>query len=362
MHSEELMQWLRERELLSIAKAQSALLKCVLSDSLNVEHEGVMVVGDYGVRDKLCAPMLAAGYYIACKSLGLDTALLMQEVRGREQEASLTVRHMLKRLRKGNIVIFSMSNRLGKLKIPGGVRGLMKERKHKYLLTTGLVGLKTEQFYALAQAIKINYRKVSRACDRIKDELDWARQVRIVTLNGTNLKVDVTGHTAHLNAGYVKSRGEGGNIPAGEVYIAPTRDGVDGTLVIDGSSRNKDGTALITRPIRLTVNRGMVTRVEGGDEARMLRDSLDWIRNKVKQPSNATRIGELGIGVNPNAKVIGSTIVDEKAYGTAHVGIGGNSWFGGHVFSSLHFDQVFRNPVITVDGKELKMPRKSDLE
>jgi hypothetical protein len=362
MHSEELMGWLRKKDLMGIAKTQVPNLKNLITDSLNVKKEGLLIIGDYGQGRNLCAPILAAAYRMAGNSLGLNTCLIMQEVKTRSLDADNTVKNMLQRLKKGNTIILTLSNRLGRLGEMGRLREFVKTRGHKYLMTTGLIGLETERIYSLGESININYRKVSKLAERIKKELDWAREVRIVTLSGTNLKIDITGHNAMVNAGFVKGKGEGGNIPAGEVYIAPTKNGVEGEVVIDGSSRHKHGTTIIERPIKMTIKQGMITKIEGGEEARKLKDSLDWIKNKVKQPSNSTMIGELGIGINPRARIIGSTIVDEKAYGTAHLGIGGNYWFGGHVFSSLHLDQVFRNPIIVVDGKELKMPLKSELE
>ncbi|MFH1331798.1 MAG: aminopeptidase [archaeon] len=362
MHSDELIRWMRDKNLTSIAKTQVPQLKNVIINSLNIRREGVLIIGDYGQPGNLCAPILAAGYYMATQSLGLNTVLVMQGVKDRSTQADSSVKYLLEKLKKENAIILSLSNRLGKLGELGNIRGWIKKRKHKYLITTGLIGLRTEQTYALADSININYKKIAKVGEKIKQELDWAREIRIITLSGTNLKVDVTGHKALSNTGYVKEQGSGGNIPAGEVYIAPTKHGVDGQVVIDGSSRHKHGTMLINKPIKVTISRGMITKVEGGEEAKILQNSIDWIKNRVRQPSSASMIGELGIGINPRAKIIGATIVDEKAYGTAHLGIGGNYWFGGHVFSSLHLDQVFRNPIIMVDGKELKMPRRNELE
>lgn len=362
MDSEELMGWLREKNLREVAKTQVPHLKNVLMNSLNLKKEAVMIVGDYGHGNSLCAPTLAAGYYMACQSLGLDVAIVMQTVKSREHQADERVRFFLKRLKKDNAMVLTLSNRLGKLGDVGRLREFAKKKGHRYVSTSGLIGLNTEKIYSLTESININYRKIAKAAEKIKKELDWAREIRIMTISGTKIKIDVTGHNAMINSGYIRSKGEGENIPAGEVYIAPTRNGVEGEVVIDGSSRHKQGTTLINKPIKITIKQGMITNIEGGEEAKTLKDSIDWIKNKVKTPSNASMIGELGIGINPKAKIIGSTIVDEKAYGTAHIGIGGNYWFGGDVFSSLHLDQVFRNPIITIDGKELKMPRKSELD
>lgn len=67
------------------------------------------------------------------------------------------------------------------------------------------------------------------------------------------------------------------------------------------------------------------------------------------------RICELGIGLNPNASIIGAMIVDDKTLGTAHIGIGSNYWFGGNIYAIIHLDQVFKNPTIYFDGELLKI-------
>ena len=64
---------------------------------------------------------------------------------------------------------------------------------------------------------------------------------------------------------------------------------------------------------------------------------------------------ELGIGLNPKAKLVGAMIMDDKVKGTGHIGIGSNYWFGGTIYAVTHFDQVFRNPKIFLDDKILKL-------
>ena len=125
--------------------------------------------------------------------------------------------------------------------------------------------------------------------------------------------------------------------------------------MIDGSSANRYGTQLIKDPITLTIEEGEIVKIEGGEEAKKLQETLDWAYKKAKHPWGVKRIAELGIGINPNAKIIGATIIDEKKLGTAHIGIGSNHWFGGTIYAILHLDQVFRNPKIYIDNKLLKI-------
>ncbi len=93
----------------------------------------------------------------------------------------------------------------------------------------------------------------------------------------------------------------------------------------------------------------------GGKEAKELENTLNWAASVAKHPGSVRRICELGIGLNPKAKIIGATIVDDKVLGTAHVGIGSNYWFGGNIYAIIHIDQVFKAPKIEFDGKVMEI-------
>jgi len=81
-------------------------------------------------------------------------------------------------------------------------------------------------------------------------------------------------------------------------------------------------------------------------DAEILERSLLWAEKQAVYHDRVRRVAELGIGLNPRAKVIGSTILDEKAAGTAHIAIGSNHWFGGDNSTIIHLDQVFFKPEI----------------
>ena len=61
-------------------------------------------------------------------------------------------------------------------------------------------------------------------------------------------------------------------------------------------------------------------------------------------------IGELGIGINPGARITGNMLEDEKALGTAHIAFGNNADFpgGGKNNSQIHRDFLFYRPAIEV--------------
>ena len=190
---------------------------------------------------------------------------------------------------------------------------------------------------------------------KIKSKLDRGKTVTITTEKGTKITFNIEGKKAIANIGDYKDRASGGNLPAGEVYIPPNGfDGVEGVVVVDGSMRCDEGTKLLDEPLKLFVEKGKVVKIEGKYKA-LLEKTLLRCENRAKYPERVRSIGELGIGINPGAVLVGSSIMDEKVLGTAHVAIGSNYWFGGDIRTILHLDQVFMNPKIFIDGQEFKL-------
>jgi aminopeptidase len=87
--------------------------------------------------------------------------------------------------------------------------------------------------------------------------------------------------------------------------------------------------------------------IAGGSQARDVERSL-----QATSHDGSYVIAELGIGLNPMGLVRGHIIEDEGVYGTAHVALGNNLNFtGGINWAPIHFDYVFLEPTITLDGR-----------
>jgi len=356
MNSDEFLDWLEKNKLLSIAKNNSVYLKKVLQDCLAIKDEEVLIIADKGFEDKKIAPALAGSYYFAAKDLGLKTKILIQEPKFKGDLADKEVIETLYNFNRKNVIILALSNKLGSIKELGNsFRVYASENYHRFISSTSLGRLSLDKFPDIIKVINVDYQKMHETGVKLKEKLDNAETIQVKTDKGTDLTIGIKGKEAVLNTGlYTKPR-TGGNVPAGEVYIAPKWKNVEGKVVIDASSSYIKGTQLIKEPITLTIEKDEVVKIEGGKEADNLRETLDWAAQKAKYPWGVRRIGEFGIGINPNADIIGATIVDEKKLGTAHVAIGSNYWFGGTIYAIIHLDQVFHNPKIYIDGKLLKI-------
>ncbi len=350
------VQWLKANGLYELAEKTSFYLKKIFNSCFGVTEEKILIMGDKGFSDKRIAPVLSGGYYLAARSMNMDTKLVLQDVKSRGNTADDEVIESLSNLEKSNVVFVNMSDKLGYLKNLGkSFRKFCEKKKHRFISALSLGDLSTEKLNDVISAIDVEYKPMQAKHAMVKEVLDSAKEIRVRTKIGTELYYNVDGMKAVSADGTYRLPGNGGNLPAGEVYIPCNGKKVEGKVVIDGSSRNHKHTTLIKEPITLEIAEGGIVEIKGGEEAKKLENTLKWAAGRSKHPKSVYRIGELGIGLNPKAKIIGSTLIDEKTLGTAHIGIGSNYWFGGSIYSIIHLDQIFKNPEITLDGKRLEI-------
>jgi leucyl aminopeptidase (aminopeptidase T) len=227
------------------------------------------------------------------------------------------------------------------------------------------------------KTVPIDYAELRERCRRIKAVLDEAVSVRVTNAKGTDIRVGLRGRAARSDDGDYSSPGSGGNLPAGEVYISPELGTSAGTIVFDGSISDTAGAIVIRTPIRCKVEGGFVTSIEGGDEAAKLERALeagaegarrldaDGSLSEEKLAAyvrNARNIGELGIGLNPKAEIVGNMLEDEKAFRTCHFAIGAN--YDDDAPALIHLDGLVSKPTIVAtmpNGKERIIEREGDL-
>lgn len=194
----------------------------------------------------------------------------------------------------------------------------------------------------LTSELTADYREVARIAQGLAAKLEGATQVYMTSAAGTDLRLTIAGRPVHLDTGILTEPGDFGNLPAGEVFVAPLEMSAEGRLVADLSV----GDLVLTEPVVLTFRSGRVVALEGGEAAQTLERRLQgdpW----------APVVGEFGLGTNPRARIRGRVTTDEKVLGTAHVALGGNAQFGGKNPAASHYDCVISAPQIWLDGRPL---------
>ncbi len=337
-----------------VAKYSSNFSK-ILKSSLKLKKEEVVIITDYGKGQNTLASMLGYGYYLAAKKKGLNVNLLFQDVKKGFMFTDSHVVKAINNLQKNNVIILSVSNKLGRIGDKKSFRNFCREKGHRFISATGLGDVNTQYFEMFMEAMSVNYSRMKRKGMSIKKKWDKAKEIRVTTEAGTDVTFNVDGMEAIANVGDYYDSGKGGNMPAGEVYIPPKGyQGVKGVVVIDGSMKTDEGAVLLNSPVKIVIEQGKVVGVVG-ENANLLINTFEKFEARAKYPERVRHIGELGVGINPGSVIIGSMIMDEKVLGTAHVAIGSNYWFGGDIRTIYHGDQVFKKPTFYVDGKKMDL-------
>ncbi|MCQ2575609.1 MAG: peptidase M17 [Treponema sp.] len=221
----------------------------------------------------------------------------------------------------------------------------------------------------------IDYKELQNRCVELEKLFTGAVSVHVTAPAGTDLVIPVDNRKLLFDDGDFSKPGTGGNIPAGEVFISPivgdsenNINGCEGKIVYDGSMTFSDGDSIIETPIECIVEKGYVTSVKGGEEAERLLKTITEAETRAMEyekqgklpegmgkiyKKNARNIGELGIGLNPAARITGNMLEDEKAFHTCHFAIGEN--YDNDAPSLIHLDGVVREPTIILkyaDGSE----------
>lgn len=184
--------------------------------------------------------------------------------------------------------------------------------------------------------LSVDYGAMIATAERLIAALAGADTVRLTGPGGTDLTLSVAGRAFHHDCRATPAQGS--NLPCGEIYAAPVETRGDGVLVADGAI---GAIGRVAAPVRLTVAGGRVVEVTCADA-----DLAAEVRRLLATDDEASVVGELGVGINPGARIVGCMLEDEKALRTAHVAFGCNDDFGGVNHSRTHLDFLFHQPTI----------------
>lgn len=159
--------------------------------------------------------------------------------------------------------------------------------------------------------------------------------LEVTTPNGTSMKFGKQGRTAKGDDGLLTMPGSFGNLPAGEVYLAPLEGTAEGRMVLEYAPTRK-----LATPLELLVKEGRVVGIYGDEPHRRK------LEQKFSEDENNRNIAELGIGTNDKASRPDNILEAEKILGTIHIALGDNSGFGGTVSAPFHEDYVFYRPTL----------------
>ena len=172
----------------------------------------------------------------------------------------------------------------------------------------------------MERAYDVDYTAVYEACRQARGRFEGVSQVLLRTGEDCELFFELADRMWHIDAG-------DGDMPCGEIYIAPVEDRTQGTVYFE--TFYLDGAEY--EHVRLHIKDGRVINSNQPEIAAFFE----------KQPRENRVVCELGFGMNPNVTdLCGSTVLDEKMCGTFHIAVGANHMFGGTNEASDHIDFV----------------------
>lgn len=194
----------------------------------------------------------------------------------------------------------------------------------------------------MIRCMNADYHRIAERTFRLCEMLDRTDVVRVNAPAGTDVTLPKQGRKAYASSGLFREKGQSGNLPTGEAYLAPVEGQSNGVVVVDGSMAM---IGMVTHPITITVQDGVATRIEGGTEAERLRDLIE------PHGKDARNVAEFGIGTNDKAVLSGLILEDEKVMGTVHIAFGDNKSMGGSVRVASHLDGLIKEPTVWFDDQ-----------
>lgn len=170
--------------------------------------------------------------------------------------------------------------------------------------------------------------------------LDEGEKVRIEKQN-TRLEFSIEGRFGIASTGVFRDKGQSGNLPSGESYIAPLETEANGTILIDGAISS---IGVLNEPVVLKIHNGRLIEASGEEGQKLL---------TILGDGAGRTIAEFGIGTNTKANLSGNVLEDEKVFGTVHIAFGSNKAFGGVTEAGVHIDCVIKDPKVWIDDRQL---------
>ncbi|WOV88119.1 aminopeptidase [Sporosarcina oncorhynchi] len=207
----------------------------------------------------------------------------------------------------------------------------------------GIMLTQFEEHMLIDSGVMADFPKAAPTCEAVAKALENAEVIHLKTSHGTDLTMSATGRKSNAMTGMVKA-GQFAPVPTIEANVSPLEGTANGTIVTNASIPYI-GIGLVKENVVVTVKDGMITNIEGGYEAQILKDDL-----ASKNDENVYNIAEIGVGLNPRCKFNGLMLEDEGVFGSVHIGIGSSITLGGTVKAACHYDLIMTGVTLVADG------------
>ena len=196
---------------------------------------------------------------------------------------------------------------------------------------------------------RVNYPVLGEFLERLYKMTTNTKHFRFSTPAGEELEFDYDpDRITTLSKGYADV--PGCHFMAGQIAWAPKFETINGLLVFDGSLVPPLGK--LEQPIRLRIEKGVIVRVEGGNEAVEFERWMDSFDHPQMR-----RLAHASWAFHPGAKLTGDIVEDERVWGATEWGIGAVgpcfSRTGELIPAPSHTDGICLNTSAWLDGIQI---------
>lgn len=191
-------------------------------------------------------------------------------------------------------------------------------------------------------AMTADFLAIRAQAEQLADLMRPTQTIHVTSPAGTDLTARIAGREPKAwLTGICRQPGEVSALPGGEVSLPPLEGTTNGVVVWE---RVASDLRALDQPVTITVRDGRAVDIHGGASAARLREIVGRVRD-------ADNIGEIGIGLNPEARIADEITEAKKALGTVHVALGDSAnEYGGTVECDVHLDGLVLDPTVSFDG------------
>ena len=219
-------------------------------------------------------------------------------------------------------------------------------KENKKLRHLCLVGMNVDMM--VRNIGRVDYPNLEKFMKLVTKKTLSAKHMRITTPAGTDVEFDnEPSRKVTLEDGYADTPGS--HMMAGQIGWSPNFESINGIIVFDGSLVPPI-VGILKEPVRLTIRKGEVVKIEGGKEAT---EYEKWLKS-FNHPQ-MLKLAHVCYGFNPGARLTGDILEDERVWGGTEWGLGnvGAILVPGGISGPSHTDGICLNSSVWLDGVQI---------
>lgn len=180
-----------------------------------------------------------------------------------------------------------------------------------------------------------------------------AKELRVTNKAGTDVTYQLGQYPILTEYAFADEPGRWDHLPSCFAAATSNDGGVEGVVVMDKGDILFPFNRYLQEPVTFTIKNGMVTNIEGGFDAMLIKDYMESFHDP-----RAYAISHIGWGLNERAQWHSLAFDDQvfgmdgrAFYGNVLFSLGPNSELGGNNDTPCHLDLPMKNCTLYLDGK-----------